>query len=307
MLFLPDERVADALHALVVIGRRGAARLDTDRAAFGLDRHDELGEVHADFVIMRADIGNAQPLVLGRADRSPRSGSGYWRLCAPCSAAAIAGGVGRRYADTVDLLGDQVGDHLRLFVAAAMLSGADIEAFDLAVEFLLGLLAAGPAWSKNGLLVFFGTSAKVYILSAATVVGMRDGHTAASAEATTYLIIPIPPWVSSNPDCPISGSFAPFSAHPFEQNRGHDEEPDEEALPVRIDTGHQQRIPDHFDESRADEGAEHAALAAHQIGPADHRGSDGAKFIGLCRGVDRRTRPANGQDARSAAVNAQST
>ena len=36
---LARERVADALHALVVVGRRRAAGLDADRAALRLDRH----------------------------------------------------------------------------------------------------------------------------------------------------------------------------------------------------------------------------------------------------------------------------
>ncbi len=49
-----------------------------------------------------------------------------------------------------DTLGDQVGDHLCFFVAAAVFAGTDIEAFDLASQFLLGLLTAELGLIEEG-------------------------------------------------------------------------------------------------------------------------------------------------------------
>ena len=75
LAILARERVANALHALVVVGRRGAAGLDADRAALGLDLQDELGDVDADLVIVRADIGEAHPLSCGnRSESQVRTG-----------------------------------------------------------------------------------------------------------------------------------------------------------------------------------------------------------------------------------------
>ena len=50
--------------------------------------------------------------------------------------------VGRRHGDAVDLLGHEILHDLHLLVAAAMLAGADIHAFEGAVGFRFGLLAA---------------------------------------------------------------------------------------------------------------------------------------------------------------------
>src|SRR4029079_10207958 len=61
---LAGQRVASALHALFVVGGRRTTRLDADRAALRLDLHDDLGEVHADVIVLGADIGGAQILVL---------------------------------------------------------------------------------------------------------------------------------------------------------------------------------------------------------------------------------------------------
>ena len=70
--------------------------------------------------------------------------------------------VGRRHGDAVDALGDQVADDLHLLVAAAMLAGADVQALDGAVRTRFSaFLQPSRAWSKNGLFMFFGTSAKV--------------------------------------------------------------------------------------------------------------------------------------------------
>ena len=44
--------------------------------------------------------------------------------------------------DAVDLLGYEVVDNLNLLLAAAMLAGSDVQAFDGASQLLLGLLAA---------------------------------------------------------------------------------------------------------------------------------------------------------------------
>src|SRR5207247_198299 len=57
------ERVANALHALIVVGRGRATRLDADGATLRLDLLGELGEVDADLVVVGADIRDAQVLV----------------------------------------------------------------------------------------------------------------------------------------------------------------------------------------------------------------------------------------------------
>ena len=110
---------------------------------FGLIAMHELGDVDADVVVVRADIGDAQTLVLVATGRSPRSEPGCSRPLGALQRIGHGRRVGRRDGDAVDLLGDEVGDDLRLLVAAAVLAGADVEALDRAVELLLGLLAAG--------------------------------------------------------------------------------------------------------------------------------------------------------------------
>ena len=138
---LARERVADALHALVVVRGRGAARLDADRAALRLDLLHALGEVDADVVVVRADVGDAQRLVLVQQVAVPGQDrdAGLLRLL---QAPRHRGGVRGADGDAVDLLGDQVVDDLHLLLAAAVLAGADILALELARELLLGLLAA---------------------------------------------------------------------------------------------------------------------------------------------------------------------
>ena len=59
-------------------------------------------------------------------------------------------------------LGDQVEHDLDLLLAAAVLAGADILALDLAAATRFSaFLQPSRAWSKNGLFMFFGTSANV--------------------------------------------------------------------------------------------------------------------------------------------------
>ena len=53
---------------------------------------------------------------------------------------------------------DQVVDHLQLLLAAAVLAGADVAAFDRAAELLLGLLAAVAGLVEERLFTFLGTS-----------------------------------------------------------------------------------------------------------------------------------------------------
>ena len=123
----------------------------------------DLGEVDADVVVVGADIGEAQALVLLEQVGVPgqdRDAGLLGRL----ERLAHGGGVGGRDGDAVDLLGDQVVDDLDLLLAAAMLAGADIDALELAADSFSAFLQPSRAWSKNGLFMFFGTSAKVYFL-----------------------------------------------------------------------------------------------------------------------------------------------
>ena len=133
--------VADALHALVVVGRRGAAGLDADGAAIGLDRLGELGEVGADLVVVGADIGHAEILVLGQQVGVPGQNRDAGFL-GGLQRNRHGGRVRRRHGDAIHLLGHEVLDDRDLFVTAAMLAGADVHALESAVGFGFGLLAA---------------------------------------------------------------------------------------------------------------------------------------------------------------------
>ena len=188
------QRVADALHALVVVGRRGAARLDADRAALRLDLLRELREVDADIVVVRADIGDAQRLVLGRAGRSPRSAPECRPPWPPRSALPMAGAFDgeprcRRP------LGDQVVDDLHLLLAAAMLAGADVEALDRAAR-----IPPRPSCSRRA-------------------PGRRTGCSCSSAPARRRISCP-PPAAGANrqrqqpprPRVPIKSFFIRFAS-----------------------------------------------------------------------------------------------
>ena len=136
------ERIADALHALVVVGRRRAARLDADGAALRLDLHDELGDVDADVIVVRANIGErAVSCPCGSKIRVPGQDRNFGAGRA-LQSVGHRRRVGGRNRNAVDLLGDEVGHDLGFLVAAAVLAGADIEALHRALELGLGLLAA---------------------------------------------------------------------------------------------------------------------------------------------------------------------
>src|SRR5688500_19912499 len=83
-------------------------------------------------------------------------------------------------------------------------------------------------------------------------------------------------------------SGPPPPADLLQKHRENDEDANEGALPIGIDSLHQQRIADHLEERRADEGAIGAALAAHQIGAADDGRGDDAELVAGAERVDRR-------------------
>jgi hypothetical protein len=136
------QRIPDALHALVVVGRRRTARLDADGAAVRLDLHGDLGEVDADLVVVGADIGGAQVHVLRQHVRVP----GQHRDPGVLGGLQRHGhrrGIGRRHADALHIAaGDEVLDDLHLFVATAVLARADVFAYEGTVRLGFGLLAA---------------------------------------------------------------------------------------------------------------------------------------------------------------------
>ena len=101
----------------------------------------QLGEVDADVVVLGADIGDPQRLVLVEQVAVPGQ-HGDAGLLGLLQRLAHGSGVGRADGDAVDLLGDQVEHDLDLLLAAAMLAGADILALELAAGLGLGLLAA---------------------------------------------------------------------------------------------------------------------------------------------------------------------
>src|SRR5262249_15812334 len=123
------ESVADALQALVVIGRRGAAGLQADLAAARLLGLGDLRQIDADVVVVRADEPRAILLVLRQQVGVP----GQRRN------ARVLGGlerhghrrrVRRRHGDAVDALADQVLDDLNL-LRLRVLGRADIDALDV--------------------------------------------------------------------------------------------------------------------------------------------------------------------------------
>jgi hypothetical protein len=149
----------------VVRGRRTAG-LDADRPALRLDRLRDLREVHADVVVLRADVGDAQRLVLLEQVAVPgqhRDAGGLGLLQRP----AHGGRVGRRDGDAVDLAGDQVVHDLDLLLAAAVLAGPMYSQRNLPAFSVVAFMQPSRAWSKNGLFMFFGTSAKTYSFAAA--------------------------------------------------------------------------------------------------------------------------------------------
>ena len=74
--------------------------------------------------------------------------------------------------------------------------------------------------------------------------------------------------------------------------------PTNSTLPVAVDAGHEQAVADDLDQGGADERAEGAALAAQQVGAADHRGGDHAQFIAGAQRIDRRALPSHDHDRR---------
>src|SRR5215831_4465672 len=83
-------------------------------------------------------------------------------------------------------------------------------------------------------------------------------------------------FLSTLPDNPLadrSNKRRPARLH-AEQYGNDDEHANERALPVRIDAGHQKRVANYLEESRADHRAEGGSIAAHQVGAADDRAGD---------------------------------
>src|SRR5215217_8812482 len=143
-------------------------------------------------------------------------------------------------------------------------------------------LQPSRAWSKNGLFMFFGTSAKVYSAACAGTLPARAATATAAVAIKIFTITPNLP----RPDADRALSARAPAADPLQQNRENNEHTDEGALPVGIHAGHQEAVADDLDQGGADEGAEGTALAAHQVGTADHRGRDHAQFIALAQRVD---------------------
>src|SRR5690348_10871071 len=105
--------------------------------------------------------------------------------------------------------------------------------------------------------MFFGTSAKVYFLSAALLGWLRATSAMTATDAPRIFLISLAPsrFVLSLHSGPTehAGSVGLPSADLFEQNRENDEDANEGALPVGIDAGHQQAVADDLDQGGADE------------------------------------------------------
>src|SRR5918996_962721 len=108
--------------------------------------------------------------------------------------------------------------------------------------------------------MFLGTSAKVYFFACACAPVLAASSAAAATLSVSAFMVS-----SCLPLLPALSRRAP-AADPLEQNRQHDEEADEGALPVGVDAGHQKGIADDFDERCANHGSVGPAHAAHEIG-----------------------------------------
>ena len=86
-------------------------------------------------------------------------------------------------------------------------------------------------------------------------------------------------------------SVRPTPADSIEQNRENDDNADEQSLPVAVDAGHEQAVADDLDQGGAYERAEGAALAAQQIGAADHRRAITLQLTPGSQSIDGRTPP----------------
>src|SRR5204862_4963121 len=119
-------------------------------------------------------------------------------------------------------------------------------------------LQPARAWSKNGLFMVLGTSAKTYFLDAASVPWlMARIAIAATVAPSSFLSICVPPlldgWVDGT-----RMSVPPTPADPIEQNRENDDDADEQSLPVAVDAGHEKAVADDLDQGGAEERAEGA-------------------------------------------------
>src|SRR5260370_29576226 len=107
-------------------------------------------------------------------------------------------------------------------------------------------LQPSRAWSKNGLFMFFGTSANTSLPSTAPATPGRPNSPAIAATINVFFII--------SSSCPNRPGLSP-RAHPTElaqQHRKHNEQTYERTFPVCIHTSQKQTVPDHFDQGRAD-------------------------------------------------------
>src|SRR6478752_4710354 len=97
--------------------------------------------------------------------------------------------------------------------------------------------------------MFLGTSAKVYFFPCACAPAL-NANRAAIPTLKARLLIGVP-------SCLLGSTLLcrALAADPLEQNRQYNEQADKGALPIGIDTRHEKRVPDDFDQSRPDEGA----------------------------------------------------
>src|SRR4051812_10820170 len=149
------------------------------------------------------------------------------------------------------------------------------------------------AWSKNGLFMFFGTSANVYSLALAGAPPNPSARTATAVGPTSSFVIICRDPVESVKEGGPNRSARAVPADPLEQDREDDEDADEGALPVGVDAGHQQTVADHLDQRGTHQRAEGPALAADQVGAADHGAGDHPQLVALAQGVDGRALPAD--------------
>ena len=66
-----------------------------------------------------------------------------------------------------------------------------------------------------------------------------------------------------------------------EQDGAEEHGPEEDLEPVGVDPGHDDPLPDHPEDQRAEDGADGGAVAAGEERPPDHHGDDGPELLHL--------------------------
>ena len=212
----PRQSVADPLHALVEVLRRGPARLNAERAAVGRQSLQRARHLDAELAVLGADVGRSQVAVLGQEIRVPGDDRNA-RLAGALERARHRRSVRRRHGDAVDAARHEVLDDLDLLFLG-VLARTGVEALDVRK---LGLrrLAAVAGLVEERVVHRLGNQGERLLLIVAAAAAGRE--------------LPRP----TRSQGALSSSAPP--AKPLDHHRQDDERSHERPLPPRIDAGEQ--------------------------------------------------------------------